>query len=444
MNIFSKLNLSENAVKVTKNIGWALLGKVATLLGSFIVGIFVARYLGPEQYGLMSYVIAYVSIFQTLALFGMDNIEIREEAKNKEERDAIIGTAFVLKLIFAVVTMLLIFITIIIYVGDSFTRTMIMLYSLTIVCSCFFVARNYFTAIVWNEYVVKTEIVRTVIGVIIKVLLLVFHAKLVWFIVAVTFDYVLLALGYCLSYSKKIDRISLWHFDKKWAKVLLRQSFPLMLSLTAVVLMQRIDQIMIERMIGNESVGQYSVAFKFVEVMIFVPTIIAQTIAPMLVKIRNENKDDYVGKSQIFMDLTVWFCVIMAVVVCIIACPLVRFTFGEQYLHAVPVLQIMAFKVIGDALSQVSGQMIIIEGIHKYVVIREILGCICCVVMNFILIPSHGIIGSAVASVCSIVVSGFLSQAIIPAYHYIFVRELKSIVFGWRNLLKLNTLLRTF
>lgn len=442
MNIFSKLNLSENAVKVTKNIGWALLGKVATLLGSFIVGIFVARYLGPEQYGLMSYVIAYVSIFQTLALFGMDNIEIREEAKNKEERDAIIGTAFVLKLIFAIITILLIYILLQFSDNDIFTQRMIMLYSISIICNCFFVARNYFTSIVWNEYVVKTEIARTVIGVIIKIFLLVIHANLSWFIAAMTFDFVLLASGYCFSYSRKIDKITLWCFDIKWAKYLIKQSFPLMLSFSAVVIMQRIDQLMISKMIGTENVGQYSVAFKFVEVMIFVPTIIAQTISPVLVKIRNENKDEYVGKLQIFMDLTVWICVIMAIVVCIIAYPLVRFTFGEQYLHAVPVLQIMAFKVVGDALSQTSGQLMIIEGTQKYAVIRNIVGCICCIFLNLLLIPKNGIIGSSIVSVISLFVSGFLVNALIPKYKQIFLQQTKAILFGWKNLLKIKSLVK--
>lgn len=442
MNIFSKLNLSENAVKVAKNIGWALLGKVATLLGSFIVGIFVARYLGPEQYGLMSYVIAYVSIFQTLALFGMDNIEIREEAKNKEERDAIIGTAFVLKLIFAIITILLIYILLQFSDNDIFTQRMIMLYSISIICNCFFVARNYFTSIVWNEYVVKTEIARTVIGVIIKIVLLIIHANLSWFIAAMTFDFVLLASGYCFSYSRKIDKITLWCFDIKWAKYLIKQSFPLMLSLSAVVIMQRIDQLMISKMIGTENVGQYSVAFKFVEVMIFVPTIIAQTISPVLVKIRNENKDEYVGKSQIFMDLTVWICVIMAIVVCIIAYPLVRFTFGEQYLHAVPVLQIMAFKVVGDALSQTSGQLMIIEGTQKYAVIRNIVGCICCIFLNLLLIPKNGIIGSSIVSVISLFVSGFLVNALIPKYKQIFLQQTKAILFGWKNLLKIKSLVK--
>ena len=104
--IIGKLNLSPTKEKVIRNVVWAVIGKVVTLLGSLLVGIFVARYLGPEQYGLMNYVISFVMLFQVLASFGMDNIEIREESKSPEEKDKIIGSAFTLKVSFAIITII--------------------------------------------------------------------------------------------------------------------------------------------------------------------------------------------------------------------------------------------------------------------------------------------------------------------------------------------------
>ena len=55
--IIQKCHLSENKEKIVRNLFWAVLGKTVTLLGSLFVGIIIARYLGPEQYGLMNYVI---------------------------------------------------------------------------------------------------------------------------------------------------------------------------------------------------------------------------------------------------------------------------------------------------------------------------------------------------------------------------------------------------
>lgn len=438
MNIFSKLNLSENAVKVTKNIGWALLGKVATLLGSFIVGIFVARYLGPEQYGLMSYVIAYVSIFQTLALFGMDNIEIREEAKNKEERDAIIGTAFVLKVFLSLVTMAAIAVIMAFSKTDTYTKWMIVLYSLSVIFNSFSVIRNYFTAIVWNEYVVKSEIFRTIIGMVIKVFLLLVHASLSWFIASMMFDFVLLSSGYCFSYSKKIDSMSLWHFDKKWAKVLLRQSFPLMLTTSAVIVYQRIDQVMLGDMLDNTTVGQFSVASKIVEMLVFVPSIICQTVMPILTDIFKKDKTAYRVRAQRVMNVTVWLSILLSVVVCLLSYYIMLFTFGKDFMSAIPILRVLSFKLIAVALSNAAGYLLIIEGLQDYAIFRDVLGCVACVALNLVFIPVLGAVGSAIVAIVSNFVAGYLADLVIPKYRHLFKMQTKAIFTGWKDVVRLK------
>ena len=97
--IQKRFRLSEKKSMVAKNLFWAVVGKVTTLLGSLFVGVIIARYLGPEQYGLMNYVISYVQLFQIIAVFGLDSIEVREEASGKEDFRVIIGTAFVVKMV---------------------------------------------------------------------------------------------------------------------------------------------------------------------------------------------------------------------------------------------------------------------------------------------------------------------------------------------------------
>lgn len=441
-NILKKKGFSLTKQKVVSNIYWAVLGKCVNLLGSLIVGIIVARYLGPGQYGLMNYVISYVAIFQVFADFGLDSIQIREESKNLNDRDKLIGTTFVLKLVFAAVAILLIFLFSAVSVDDNQTLVLIMLYSVTVFFNTTWVIRNHFTAMVWNEYIVKTEISRTVIGIAIKFVLLYLQAPLPWFIAALVFDSVLLASGYSLSYRKKIDSMTRWTFDKRLACYLLSQSFPLLLSGAALVIYHRIDQVMIGDMLDNESVGMYSVATRFVEVMIFVPTIIAQTVTPLLVKMRKENGEKYDKMASLFMNVTVWLCTIMAVAVSLVAYPLVYYTFGSQYLAAVSVLVIMAYKVIGDALSQTSGQLIIVEGKQKYVSLRNIIGCVVCVVLNWLFIPRYGIYGAAIVSIITVLSSGLIANSIIPAYRQIFRRQMAALLVGWKDITNIKSLLR--
>lgn len=439
--LMTRLNVPENKQRIFRNLYWALLGKVVSLLSGLLVGIIVARYLGEEQYGLMNYVISYVTIFQVLACFGIDNIEIREETRTPDLRDRIIGTALAIKLAMALVTFIIIVVMVQRSEGDSYTRWLIILYALSVFFNTLSVARNHFTALVWNEYVVKTEISRTVIGVIFKIILLLCHASLTWFVFVTMFDAVLLASGYAWSYHAKIAKIRLWRFDRSVAQMLLVQGFPLLLSGAAVVIYQRIDQVMIGQMIDKASVGFFSVAARFVEIIIFVPVILSQTVTPILVKIREQDKDRYAHQSQLFMNVSLWLSIVLCVLTCLVARPLIRYTFGPQYMAAVPVLQVLVFKVVGMTLSQVSGQMIIIERIQQWAVVRNIVGCAVCVSLNYLLIPHYGIMGSAVVTIITMVVSGWFVHLLIPPYRKYFFIQSRALFFGWKDLLHTRSLL---
>lgn len=435
--ILSRYGVSETKIKVFRNLYWAVLGKVITLLGGLFVGILVARYLGPDQYGLMNYVISYVSLFQVFASFGMDGIEVREMSKEGVDTNLILGTVFRIKLILALITILLVIGTALIFESDNFTISMIMLYSLSIILNRFTVIRSYFTSILWNEYIVKTEISRTILGAVIKIVLLLFAAPLWTFIVASVCDVALLSFGYVLAYKTKIGLISLWKYDKGIAKYFLQQSFPLMLSSAAVIIYQRIDQVMIGNMINNESVGQFSVAAKFVEIVNFIPMMISQAITPILVNLKDKNRGKYENKIQFFQNITVWFSIFLSCIVSILSFWLISFSFGEKYILAVPILQIMIFKAVGMALAYTSGQIIIIEKKQKNVIYRNILGCIVCIGLNLIFIPKYGVIACAYISVVAALVSGFFAHIFIPDYRLLFKSQIKCLLFGWMDVIKI-------
>lgn len=434
-HIISRLHISATQQKVVKNLVWAVVGKIVTLLGSLLVGIFVARYLGPEQYGLMNYVFSYIAVFQVFASFGLDSIEIREEAHRNDEKNNLIGTAFVLKILFAIITILLVVVSVWIFEADTFTKWMIIMYSLSMIMNSFGVIRNYFTSIVWNEYIVKTEITRTIIGAGIKVALLLIHAELFWFVLSTLFDTVLLAGGYIVSYRRKIDRIRDWTFDKATALYLIKQSFPLLLSGAAVVVYQKIDQVMLGNMIDKTAVGYYSVAGKFTEICLFIPTILSQTITPILVKAYHDNIDDYQRKAKSFMNITIWGTIIICIVICLISHLLIKYTFGIEYTAAVTLLQIMIFKTIGYASAQITGALIVIEKKQKYVVIRNIIGCIVCIGLNLLLIPRYGVTGAAVASVITAICAGYFSHIFIRTYRSYFYYQTYCFLLGWKEIL---------
>ncbi len=73
--------------------------QILRMVAGVLVGIWVARYLGPEQFGVFSYVIAFASLFSSIAKLGLDGIVVRDLVKDPEQRNQYLGTAFWLKLL---------------------------------------------------------------------------------------------------------------------------------------------------------------------------------------------------------------------------------------------------------------------------------------------------------------------------------------------------------
>lgn len=439
--ILTKLNNNSTKSKVIRNVLWAIAGKAVTLLSTLIVGILVARYLGPEQYGLMNYIISIVTLFGVFSTFGTTEIVIRELSQKELPVETILGTSFLLRFGLAVITVL----TIAVYLffsGETVeTSIMIIIYSSSLFFSCFDVVRYYFTSIIQNEYVVKSEIFRTLIGAGIKIVLLLIKAPLFAFVIALALDFALLASGYIVAYRSKVGNLFRWRFDKEFASFLLKTSFPLLVSSAAVVIYQRIDQVMINKMLDNESLGYFSAAASLIGIITFIPAIIIQTITPILVRYKKADHIRYQLESQRMMNVTTWSTLIVSIVISALSYYIIRYTYGIEYLPAVPAMQILAFKAVGIALTVTGGQLIIIENIHQVAFIRNILACFVCIACNYIFIPLWGIIGSAWATIVTVMFTGGIANIFIPQYHHILKKQCIALFLGWKDLLSFRLLL---
>ena len=441
-SITNHFHLSKTKETIVQNLFWAVVGKIVNLISGLLVGIIVARYLGPKDYGLMNYVISYVFLFQTFALFGLDAIEIREEARKEIPFQKIIGTAFGIKMIFGLCFIVLVIMTSLGMEADFYTTLLTAIYSLTIVANTMTVSRNYFTAIVQNEFVVKAEIISTLVSIFVKVLLLLAGASLTWFLTAYMLDAVFIAIAYLIAYKRRIGPIGDWNFDRHYATFLIKESFPLMLTNAAVIIYQRIDQVMIGQIIDKESVGFFSVASRFVEVLIYIPMILAQTITPVLVSIREKSQQEYIAKAQQFMNISLWLSIIAAAATSVLAYWIIMLTFGSVYLPAVAILQVMSFKAASVALSNTAGAMLVTEGLQRYAIFRDGFGCVVCILLNYLLLPRYGILAAAFVAIASNLAAGYLADAFIPAYRHLFTRQTKALVLGWRDVVKLKSLLQ--
>ena len=83
--------------KITKNAGWIIAGKIGQMAINFLAGLLTARYLGPSNFGLISYAAAYTGFFASVCNLGINSVILREFAENPGEEGKILGTSMGLR-----------------------------------------------------------------------------------------------------------------------------------------------------------------------------------------------------------------------------------------------------------------------------------------------------------------------------------------------------------
>ena len=155
---FKSLLKHKGFIKYFKNTSWVLIEKIIRFTVGLFVGVWVARYLGPERFGLLSYAQSFVGLFTVIASLGLDGIVVRELVKNNNLNDEIIGTAFWLKLIAAFGVLLLLAIAINFTSNDTYTNILIFIIASATIFQSFNVVDFYFQSKVMSKFVVYANI----------------------------------------------------------------------------------------------------------------------------------------------------------------------------------------------------------------------------------------------------------------------------------------------
>jgi len=223
----------EGFLRYFKNTGWLFFGQFFSLLASFFVGAWLARYLGPTDYGLVNYALAFVGLFIMFANLGVDFILNRELVKKPNEHNELLGTSFRLKLIGGFLSVLLISIISFLINFDPLLRLLIILFSSSLIFQASNVISSFFQARVEARYNVKAQLITTLITSALKISFIIFNLPLVYLILVYAFDLLWNGLALYFIYRQQGFKVSKWRFKLPLAKKLWKDSWPLMLANTA-------------------------------------------------------------------------------------------------------------------------------------------------------------------------------------------------------------------
>ena len=379
------------------------------MIVSLFVGIYVARYLGPEKFGLLSYTLSFVWLFSSLAAFGLDDLLVRELVKFPERRKVLLGTVFWLKISGTVIMCSLITIVLSFVENDHQTELMVALIAL----GFFFQATNvidfYFQARVQSKFSVRAQTFQLISTSLFKIYLVLNHAELVWFAFALMLDQLVVAVSFLVVYRCEIEWFPFFIFRWHQAKKFIKDAWPLIFAGMVVSIYMKIDQVMLKEMLDIKAVGIYAAAVKLCEVWYFLPTAVLASLFPAILEARKKGDLIYKERIQKLYDLMIWGALAIALPTTLLADWVIYFFYGTDYQEASSVLKIYIWAGVFVSLGCASSKWLVAENLERYSFYRTSLGAVLNVLCNLWLIPLLGIVGAALATIISQFIAAYLS-----------------------------------
>lgn len=388
--------------KVVKNISWLFFDKVIRMIGGLLVGIWVARYLGPETFGKLNYAIAFIGLFGSFAAFGLQAIIVRELVGNNLRMREILSSAFLIQIICAITAYILCNIAVLLLRSDDqLIRILVACLGLILIFRASDCIRYYFEANVESKYIVWVENSVFILGSLARIVLILNNADIFGFAILMVLESISLAGLFLLLYRKKTGSVILPQYYAELFLKLIKDSWPLMLSTVTVMIYMRLDQIMLGELAGDSSVGIYSAAIRISEIWYVIPTIISASLFPSLVAQHQENKKSFNKNLQLQYDIMVYLSLCIAIPVTFLSSEIVGILYGLAYEGAAEVLVVHVWTGVFVFLGVASQQWFIAEHKERLALYRTAAGMIVNVGLNLLLIPKYQAVGAAWATLIS-------------------------------------------
>jgi PST family polysaccharide transporter len=364
-----------------------------------VVGIWIARYLGPEQFGLLNYAVALVGLFSAVAGLGLDNIVVRDLVRDPSRSGLTMGTAFLLRLVSGGVAygLVLVLITVL-KPGDLTTQVVVGLTGATLVLGAFNVVEFWFQAHVRSKYTVMARNMPFLLLSVVRIGLIVMAAPLVAFAAAIALEALLGAIGLVIVYRATGQYIRRWRAGWARARQLIRVSWPLILTGLAIGVYMRIDQVMLGGMVGDEAVGLYSAAVRISEIWYFIPIAVVNSVMPVLIHTRTRNPVQYQRRVQKLLIAMAALGYAVAIPITFLGGSVISLLYGDQYAGAGSTLVVHIWAGLFVCLGVVQSAWLINEGLTRFSLMTTAVGAVLNVGLNFLLLPRYASLGAAIAT----------------------------------------------
>ena len=286
--------------QIIKNTSWLFLAEAINKGTFFLISIIIARSFGTELFGQFNYAISFVIIFSIIADFGINNLVIREIARDKDVAASLIGNSLIIKIFLSILTFILIIISTIFTPSSLEVNIMVYILSFYIIFNSYNTfSKSIYRAFEKMKFETSLKFLESMILLLYVVIVSVYIKDLkiliLGFVVA-SFITFLISIKWIKKYFTKFN----FRLDKKIILFLIKEAWPFALAGIFVTLYFNIDTLMVSWMKGNIETGFYSAAYNFIFAALLIPALANASFYPILSR---EYKNLFVIKKQIIKYL---------------------------------------------------------------------------------------------------------------------------------------------
>ncbi|NYB25999.1 MAG: flippase [Methanobacteriaceae archaeon] len=400
------------AQRILKNTGILSIAQIISYVLVFFYTIYIARYLGAEGFGILSFAIAIVGIFTILTDLGISTLTVRDVARDRSLGPKYLGNGLVIKVILAVVSFGLIALAVNLLNYPSETITVVYFIALsTIFGSIASFIFSIFQAHEKMEFQGLGQILNAVLmfsGVFIAIAMSldVVGFSFVYFITSlISLIYSLLIYIWKFSLPPvEVDRVF-------WGK-LLKGAIPFGITGIFVTIYYWIDSVMLSVMAGNEVVGWYNASYKVIFLFLSFQSLFIVSIFPVLSSFYKTSRESLKYAYERSFKYMLIISIPIAIFGTLVADKIILLIYGPDFMPSIVALQILIWTVVFMFINNISGNFL--GSIDQQVVVSKVaaVGAVVNIVLNLVLIPEFSYVGSSFATV-------FTELMILPILVYV-------------------------
>jgi polysaccharide transporter, PST family len=413
-----------------KNISWLVFDRVWRLSISLFVGVWLTRYLGPDNFGKINYVLAFVGIAGVISSLGMESFLIKELTYDSANKNDILSSAFLLRL--AVALFVFIFLLILFFFTNEPRYNFLLFFILApqLLSNPFGIVDYALQSDLKARVTVIFRNTFFLIVAALKIVSIVNRWSIYSIAVLMVLDVYLGDLSLFFYFLKKNQKFSPFKINKSYIKELSVKSVPFLMSNVAIVIYMKVDQILLGKLSSPLQVGYFTAATKITEIFYFVPLIITGSLFKLLIEAKKESRERYLKYSRIIFFSFLAASILISVVVSCFSSQIVVHLFGEKFVDSIGVLKTYNWCLVPIFCGVAFGQLLVIEDCQSIVLYKTIIGVALNILLNIVLIPKYGAFGAAIATIItqfisSIAANLFFTKSRILFFDYFMIRKTK-------------------